>query len=249
MFLRLEHIRFGFLKEQPLFNDLSLELEKGRIYTLMGANGAGKTTLFNLITGFLKLQSGNIYLGNQRIDKVPSFIINRKGICRTFQDLRLISKLTVKENILLAMHNNPTDNWITSLLPESLNRKTIMLFEEKANTIISKFFLQDIQYSLASEISYGQQKLLTLACCDSNDADVILLDEPVAGINPAYRDKIAIIIRQLKEEGKTILMIEHNAVFINEVTDELFFLLNGQVSQYKDLETMKADIKVMEAYM
>ena len=125
----------------------------------------------------------------------------------------------------------------------------MMLIEEKACTIIDKYFLQDVQYSLAAEISYGQQKLLNLACCVANNADIFLLDEPVAGINPGYRDKIARIIKQLKENGKTILMIEHNAEFIDEVTDVIFFLSNGHVMQYKDLETMKTDTQILGAYM
>ena len=249
MILKLEHIRFCFLKEQYLFTDLSLELEEGKICTLMGANGVGKTTLFNLITGFLKLQSGSIYFNDERIDKLTSFKINRKGICRTFQDLRLISKLTVRENILLAMHGNPTDNWIQALLPESFNRKKLIPIDEKANTIMSNYFLLEVQDSLAGEISFGQQKLLNLACCVANDADLLLLDEPVAGINPAYRNKIANILMQLISYGKTILMIEHNTEFIREVGSEIFFLLNGRVMQYNNLEIMKADARVLDAYM
>jgi branched-chain amino acid transport system ATP-binding protein len=135
------------------------------------------------------------------------------------------------------------------MLPKSINRNKLMPFEEKVNMVINKCFLQDVQFSLAGEISYGQQKLLNLACCVANDANLLLLDEPVAGINPAYRDKIAVIVKELKNNGKTILLIEHNTEFINDVTDRIFFLSNGEVTQYKDLETMKVDASVLAAYM
>lgn len=247
--LNIRHIKFGFSKEKILFNDLSLELEKGKIFALMGANGAGKTTLFNLITGFLKLQSGGIYFDDREITNKPPFFINQKGICRTFQDLRLVSKLTVKENILLAMQHHPTDNWYNALLPASVSRKRMLPFHEKANAILDTYFLHNIQDSLASEISYGQQKLLNLACCVANDAALLLLDEPVAGINPVYRDNITTILKRLKSEGKTILMIEHNTEFINEVADEILFLTGGDVTRYADLETMKNDPMVMDVFM
>ena len=249
MVLKLEHINYGFSKEKLLLNDLSIELEQGKIYALMGANGAGKTTLFNIITGFIKPSSGNIILNDENVNNLLPFKRNRKGISRTFQDLRLISKLTVKENILLAMQNNPTDNWVKALLPKGVYSKKKYYLKYKADELISSYFLHDVQSSLAGEISYGQQKLLNIACCVSNNASLLLLDEPVAGINPAFRDKIVMILKQIRENGTTILMIEHNTEFINEIADEIFFLSSGKVTLYKNLETMKSDSTVLNAYM
>lgn len=249
MALKLEHISFGFLKGNLLLDDLSFELEKGKVYALMGANGAGKTTLFNLITGFLKPQSGTISLSGNKINGLSPYLINRKGISRTFQDLRLVTKLTVKENIILAMRNNPTDKWFNALLPGFVYKDSSFNLELIAERLIVNYFLQDVLDSPAGEISYGQQKLLNLACCAANDAAVLLLDEPVAGINPAYRDKIVTIIKLLKDKGKTIFMIEHNTEFIDEVADSIFFLANGQIAKYTDINTMKADPKVLDAYM
>ncbi|MFI3119257.1 MAG: ATP-binding cassette domain-containing protein [Methylococcaceae bacterium] len=188
MILNLQNIGFGFTPEKPLFKNLYFGLEPGKIYALMGANGAGKTTLFNLITGFHRPASGSIHFQRQPITGLAPYKINRMGIGRTFQDLRLISKLTVKEDILPAMPDNPTDHWINALLPEVTFKKQIQQLERNAQKIIGDYFLQDVQNAMADEISFGQQKLLNLACCVANQAQLLLLDEPVAGISPHYRE-------------------------------------------------------------
>lgn len=215
----------------------------------MGSNGAGKTTLFNIISGFIKPQSGDIFFSEKNITHQQPYKINRQGIGRTFQDMRLITKLSVKENIILAMQQNPTDNWVRAMFPEKLHRSTNTALEKKADEIVERFFLFDVINSLASEISYGQQKLLSLACCVSNGASLLLIDEAVAGIQPEYRNKIAILIKQLKEEGKTILLIEHNTDFITDVADQIFFLHDGVISTFENIETLRNDKQVMEAYI
>jgi branched-chain amino acid transport system ATP-binding protein len=249
LILQLRHITFGFSPEKQIIKDLSLSLEEKNIFALMGSNGAGKTTLFNIISGFIKPQSGDIFFGEKNITNHQAYKINRLGIGRTFQDMRLITKLSVKENIILAMQQNPTDNWVSAMFPEKLHRSTNTALEKKANEIVERFFLYDEINSLASEISYGQQKLLSLACCVSNDATLILIDEAVAGIQPEYRNKIVILIKQLKEEGKTILLIEHNTEFIADVADQIFFLHDGVISTFENIETLRNDKQVMEAYI
>ena len=146
------------------------------------------------------------------------------------------------------MKENPTDSLMNALLPQSFHRNTNQELQKKADEIIQQFFLGEVQNSLAAEISYGQQKLLTLACCVANGASLLLLDEPVAGIQPEYRNKIATLIKQLKEQGKTILLIEHNTDFISDVADQIFFLHEGKISNFENIQTLKADPLVMEAY-
>lgn len=247
--LELQHITFSFGNGKPLLDDISLSLNQGKIYALMGSNGAGKTTLFNLITGFLEPQSGEIFFGENNLTHQQPYKINRQGIGRTFQDLRVITKLTVKENIILAMQQNPTDNWLNAMLPVNFHHKTNTVLEKKANEIVEQFFLSDVQNSFADEISYGQQKLLSLACCVANGATLLLLDEAVAGIQPEYRNKIAMHIKLLKEQGKTILLIEHNTDFIADVADKIFFLRDGEISSFENMETLRKDKQVMEAYI
>jgi ABC-type branched-chain amino acid transport systems, ATPase component len=249
MTLQLQNITFGFSLERQILKDVSLSLEEQKIYALMGSNGAGKTTLFNLITGFIKLQSGNVFFDEINIRNQPPYKINRLGIGRTFQDLRLITKLTAKDNIILATQNNPGDNWLYAMLPENFHSRTNQELYKKADEIIEQFFLGDVRNSFASEISYGQQKLLTLACCIANGAKLLLIDEAVAGVQPDYRNKIAILIKQLKEQGKTILLIEHNTDFIADVADKIFFLHEGKISTFENMETLRLDKQVMEAYI
>ena len=249
MTLKLKHISFSFSPEKQILKDLSLSLEENKIYALMGSNGAGKTTLFNLISGFIRPQSGEICFEEKNLTHKQPYLINRQGIGRTFQDLRLITKLTVKENIVLAMQHNPTDNWLNSMLPGKFHRKTNEVMEKNANEIVGQFYLSDVINSLAAEISYGQQKLLTLACCVANGSMLLLLDEAVAGLQPEYRNKIAILFKQLKEQCKTILLIEHNTDFIAAVADRIFFLHEGEISAFENIETLRKDKKIMEAYM
>lgn len=249
MLLKLQNTSFTFPGKNHLLNNISLSLEQGKIYALMGSNGAGKTTLFNLITGFIRPQSREIFFGEKNLTQQQPFKINRLGVGRTFQDLRLITKLSVKQNIILAMQQNPTDNWINAMLPENFHRNRNTALEKKADEIVEQFFLSDVKNSLAAEISYGQQKLLSLACCVANGATLLLLDEPVAGIQPEYRNKITMLIKQLKEQGKTILLIEHNTDFVADVADKIFFLHDGEISTFDNMETLRKDKQVMEAYI
>lgn len=249
MILQLKHITFGFSPEKQILKDLSLSLEEKKIYALIGSNGAGKTTLFNIISGFIKPQIGDIFFREKNITHQQPHKINHHGIGRTFQDMRLITKLSIKENIILAMQENPTDNWVRAIFPEKFHLSIITRLEKKASEIVERFILYDVINSLASEISYGQQKLLSLACCVSNGAEFLLIDEAVAGIQPEYRNKIAILIKQLKEEGKTILLIEHNTDFIADVADQIFFLHDGIISTFENIETLRNDKQVTEAYI
>ena len=232
-----------------IFNSLTISLEKGSIYALMGANGSGKTTLFNILTGFLKPDSGEIEFKNSKLNTIAPYKINRLGISRTFQDLRLIDTLTVRENVLLSMPKNPTDNWLKALLPKRFNQYFINQLEQNAHELLAKFYLEEVQNQLASEISYGQQKLLTLACSVANKAQFLLLDEPVAGINPAYRKKISELLKNLKVEGKTILLIEHHTEFIQEVADQCLFLYKGQLQTFDSFDKLQKNPTVLEAYL
>lgn len=249
MLIKLQNLTFEFTPEKQIFKDITLGLEGQKIYALMGANGSGKSTLFNIISGFLKLRSGKIIFKGKDITNNLPYKINKAGIGRSFQDLRLVTKLTVKENIILAMPDNPTNNWVKGMLSASVFKKEIELLDEKAKIIIEDYFLRDVKDSMANEISYGQQKLLNLACCVANGAELLLLDEPVAGINQEYKKKITILIKNLKQSGKTIFKIEHDADFISETADEIFFLHEGIVSNFENMETLRKDKFVMEAYI
>jgi ABC-type branched-subunit amino acid transport system ATPase component len=249
MSLQIKNVTHGFSASEKILDNISLELEKSRIYGLMGANGSGKTTLFNIITGFIKPQLGDIVFNSVNVNGLLPHKRNRLGIGRTFQDLRLISKLTVKENVLLAMNNNPTQAWYRALLPQFIYESEISALEENASEIVAMCFLQNTQNSLAGEISYGQQKLLTLACCIANDAALFLLDEPIAGINAKYQGQILDLLKKLRNQGKIILLIEHNTEFLQQIGDNFFFLRNGNLRAYDSFVQLKNDKEVLDAYL
>ena len=205
------HKSFGDVR---VLNGVNLRLEKGCVYTLKGGNGSGKTTLINIISGFLAPTSGIVEFLGKRIAKFAPYRLNRLGIGRTFQDLRLATQMTVRENVLLALEKKmftfPTRQQ-----------------ESRIDEILKKVSLLEKRNELAGEISYGQQKLLTIGCCIANDADLLLIDEPVAGIDKDNLQKITDLIKRLKQEGKTILQIEHNTDYINATSDQIFQMEKG----------------------
>lgn len=249
MMLELKNLSHRFSASKEILSGVSLELERGKIYALMGANGSGKTTLFNIITGFISPKSGSILFESNEISGLLPYRINRLGIGRTFQDLRLVSKLTVKENVLLAMKNNPTQIWYRAVLPKSFFRSDLESSAEIAEGIIKNCFLENVRDNLAAETSYGQQKLLNLACCIANNARLLLLDEPIAGINPQYRERILDLLEQLRNKGKTVLLIEHNTEFIQQIADRFLFLKGGRLSVYDSFAALRNDKDVLDAYL
>lgn len=249
MILKLENINFSFAQSKPILNNLTLSLEQGKIYALMGANGAGKSTLFNIITGFIKPQSGKIIFNETEITKSNVNQITLNGIGRTFQDLRLITKISVKENIELCFKNNLSDKWYNTIFPSTKLKVQKIEFTKRINEILEQFHLVEVQDQLGGEISYGQQKLLTIASCVANDAQLLLLDEPVAGINPIYREQLIHILKLLKEQGKTILLIEHNTDFIKEVANEIFFLHEGNLTTFESIEALRNNQEVLNSYL
>jgi branched-chain amino acid transport system ATP-binding protein len=213
--LELSDIRKSF-GDVRVLNGVNLRLEKGLVYTLKGGNGSGKTTLINIISGFLKPDKGSIALNGQKIVRFLPYRVNRLGIGRTFQDLRLASQMTVYDNILLALEKKMFAN------PDREQKK-------RADGILEKVSLTEKRIELAGEISYWQQKLLTIGCCIANNACLLLIDEPVAGIDKDNMVKVKNLVAQLKQEGKTILQIEHNTDYINATSDMVLNMDKGVI--------------------
>ena len=235
--------------EQKVLQGLNMSIEQGKIYTMVGGNGTGKTTLFNLITGFLQPDKGEIWYNKKRLDKHSPVSINSKGITRTFQDLRIINQLTVKENILLSFKNNPGEKILNSLLPTCIFQKQYDKFTEKTEQILYKVHLKEVENNPAGEISYGQQKLLTIGCCLANDAQLLLLDEPVAGIDKDNYTRIFDLILELRNEGRTILQIEHNHSFVESLSDGIWFLNDGKSVLFERYNKFVNDKTVKEVYL
>ncbi|MCL2645573.1 MAG: ATP-binding cassette domain-containing protein [Phycisphaerales bacterium] len=202
--------------DAQVLSGVNLRLENGAVYTLKGGNGSGKTTLINVISGFLAPSRGSVEFKGKKIAKFAPYRVNRLGIGRTFQDLRLATQMTTYENILLAMQTG------LFAYPSKEQKK-------RADEILETVSLLAKRDELAGEISYGQQKLLTLGCCIANNADFLLLDEPVAGIDKDNLLKITGLVKQLKHAGKTILQIEHNTAYIDATSDQTFRIEKGVI--------------------
>ena len=211
--LRNIHKAFGDVR---VLNGVNLRLEGGFIYTLKGGNGSGKTTLVHIVSGFLKPDKGSVELKGRKIVRFLPYRVNRMGIGRTFQDLRLATQMTVYDNILLALEKR---------IFASLDKEQ----RKRADEILETVSLSEKRNELAGEISYGQQKLLTIGCCIANDADLLLIDEPVAGIDNDNRQKIIKLVKRLRQMGKTILQIEHHPDYIRETSDHVLQMEGGVV--------------------
>ncbi len=230
-------------------DNFSLKVQSAAITGIIGPNGAGKTTLFNVITGFLPPDSGSIQYIDQQLVGLPPYKIARHGIIRTFQQLRLITRLTVLDNILLAFQNQAGErlwNIFTFSrqikLQENNNRK-------KAQELLDLLGIRGKENALVEDLSYGQQKMVSLLCCLAAGARLVLLDEPVAGVNPEIINVILAMIRKLPEQGVTVILIEHNMDAVMRVCDRLVFMDQGKKIAEGDPEMVRNDPAVIEAYL
>nr|VFJ67883.1 MAG: branched-chain amino acid transport system ATP-binding protein [Candidatus Kentron sp. DK] len=239
--LRISNLHKSF-GNVPVLSGLNYNFEAGVTYALMGANGSGKTTLFNLIGGFMPCDSGEILLHEKALNQLPPHRIATLGVSRTFQDLRLLHELTVEENLLIALRDKPDENLLHALLGRAFND----IYREKVAHTLERVRLTEASGQKAGNISYGQQKLLTLGMALINDAEVLLLDEPVAGVQPHYREEIANLITEIK---KTIIVIEHDPDFIQRITGNVLFLNEGAIIAEGDYATLRKNRRVQEAYL
>lgn len=228
--------------------DLCLELPVKGITALIGPNGAGKTTLLNILTGLLRPNSGNCYLGKQEITQSPPHQIARMGVARTFQDLRLIMQISVLDNVLVACPNQRGERLLPAMLRLGVGKEEAQN-REKAMDLLRFIGLETQKNELAGGLSYGQQKLLTLACCLATQANILLLDEPVTGVAPQMVVKILELLRSLSYQGKAIVFIEHDIDAVRQIADQVIVMDDGKiVAQGPSAEVLEKP-EIMEAYL
>lgn len=210
-------------------NRLSLEFEKGKVYALIGANGAGKTTVFNLISSLLCPTKGNIYYNDIKLSGLKPWHVAQLGIGRLFQDVRVFDRLTLLENILTAFKGQRGENTLVSVFRRGLMRREEERLRERAEDLLERIGLKERADELAVNLSYGQQKLLSLMRLLAAEMEVLLLDEPTAGLNPQMICKIPALVRKASAEGKTVIIIEHNMSVVSECVNTVFFMNNGRM--------------------
>ncbi len=227
---------------------VSTEIPPSGISAIIGPNGAGKTTLLNILTEFLKPDSGRCFLGGHEITYLAPQRIARLGISRTFQDLRLILQASVLDNVLLARPHQKGERLLGAVLGFGVNQEESQN-REQAMRLLKFVDLDQKADDLAGELSYGQQKLLTLACCLATEATVLLLDEPVSGVHPQMASQILGLLRQLRAEGKVVLFIEHEISAVREIANHVIVMDEGKVIAEGAPGDVLERPEILEAYL
>ena len=239
-------ISFGGLKAVDQFH---ISIEKKELYGLIGPNGAGKTTVFNLLTGVYQPNTGEILLNGENIVGSSCIEINKKGIARTFQNIRLFDKLTVLDNVKAGFFQENSYSFIEGIfrLPRYFQKEKEM--SDRALDLLSVFHLEEHALDLAGNLPYGKQRKLEIARALATNPSLLLLDEPAAGMNPNETEELMDTIRLVRDRfDMTILLIEHDMKLVSGICDRLTVLNFGQVLTEGKTQVLH-DEKVIKAYL
>jgi neutral amino acid transport system ATP-binding protein len=244
--LRTEGVSKAFGGVQAL-SDCTIEVEEGSITGLIGPNGSGKTTLFNVITGYERVDSGEVYLGARRITNAPPDKVFTSGVGRTFQLTRVFARLTVMENMIVAAHHGERSRAGRTWNP--LARAGGPATRRRAMELLEFTGIASHAGARAETLSYGQRKLLELAYVLIADPEIVLLDEPAGGINPTLIALLADRIRELNAQGTTFLIVEHNMDFVMGLCDQVTVLDYGTAVVTGPPDVIRSDHRVLDAYL
>jgi ABC-type branched-subunit amino acid transport system ATPase component len=244
--LRTEGVSKAFGGVQAL-SDCTIEVEEGSITGLIGPNGSGKTTLFNVITGYERVDSGEVYLGARRITNAPPDKVFTAGIGRTFQLTRVFARLTVMENMIVAAHHGERSRAGRSWNP--LARAGGPATRRRAMELLEFTGIAKHAGDRAETLSYGQRKLLELSYVLIADPEIVLLDEPAGGVNPTLIALLGDRIRELNAQGTTFLIVEHNMDFVMGLCQRVTVLDYGTAVVTGPPEVIRSDHRVLDAYL
>lgn len=240
-------ISFGGLRA---VDDFNISIEEGALYGLIGPNGAGKTTVFNLLTGVYKPNEGHIILDGKDITKMKTIEINKAGIARTFQNIRLFKEMSVQENVMVGMHNEITYPTLAGILKLPSYRRAEKEMREKSLELLKVFDLDQEADTLASNLPYGKQRKLEIARALATDPKLLLLDEPAAGMNPNETMELMDTIQFVRDQFKmTILLIEHDMKLVSGICSKLTVLNFGHVLCQGSTEEVLNHPEVVKAYL
>ena len=226
-----------------------LTINQGSIVGLIGPNGAGKSTLFDLITGFQAPDRGRIIFQDQEITALPTHRIARMGLVRTFQIPRALFRMTVLENMMLGGQNQSGERiWNPIIRPRAVQEEEKAL-KARAEEVLKLCSLERMRDEYAGALSGGQKKLLELARALMADPKLLLLDEPFAGVNPTLSQSLLGLIKDLRDKGLTIMIIEHGIPYVLALADEIYVLNKGSVLAHGPPDEVLSDRRVLDAYL
>ena len=240
-------LAFGGLKA---VNEINFSMKQNEILSLIGPNGAGKTSTFNLITGVYTPTAGTIIFKGHDLKKYKPHQITNLGIARTFQNIRLFKQLTVLENIILAMDHTRKVNFFASLLPFGTGKKELDMVTEQAIKYLEYADLAEFKDLRAENLPYGKQRELEICRAIATGADLLLLDEPAAGLNPSETTQLMDILRKIKSElKKSIFLIEHDMKLVMGISDRIVVLDYGEKIAEGSPEEIRNNPAVIQAYL
>lgn len=228
---------------------LSFRVPDGSIVGLVGPNGAGKTSLLKAVMNLVSLTSGRILLNDDDITDVPTSSIARKGISFSFQLLKTFSQMTVLDNVLVGVPEGRADSFLKTLFRRKVIKESEIINREKVLGLLKKFGLEDKANDWAGSLSFGQKRRLELARLLANEPTLLLLDEPTSGLDRGAIEEILRIIKGIKNEGKTILLVEHNIDVVRSICDEIIVLNFGEKIAQGSPEEVLENSRVISAYI
>jgi branched-chain amino acid transport system ATP-binding protein len=245
--LRTENLnkRFGGI---VVADDITLTIDSGEILGLIGPNGAGKTSLFNLISGVLRPDSGAIFLNGASIVGQPLYRRARHGIARTWQHMLLFRSMTVLENLLIAPREYAGESIMRVVFARRAMRLAETAARERAEAILARMGLDTTRHLMVTDLPFGQQKLIGLARALMNDGPLLLLDEPMAGVEGAAYETMQRVVQQEAASGRAVCVVEHNVSFIRDLCSRAVFMANGRILQDGSVEELIASAALTELY-
>jgi branched-chain amino acid transport system ATP-binding protein len=238
--------QFGGLKA---LSNVTLHIDEGEIFGLIGPNGAGKTTFFNAITGIFPPTEGKIELSGKSMVGRPSHEVTAAGVCRTFQQIRLFPNMSVFENVMIGVDARGKSGVLASIFHTPGNRKEQEAAEKKALELLGFCGIGKYANDLARNLSYGDQRRLEIARALGTGPKLLLLDEPAAGMNPAEKNGLRDLIRKIRDQGITILLIEHDMRVVMGLSDRVAVLDHGEKIAEGVPEEVQRNQRVVEAYL